>query len=179
MNAVWGGLILRAAGDVDVDAAGIPEGAIAIRAENWREMVAMTVRAGLLPEQMQGTVEGLLGVVAGLSGDPGGHRRRPAVFERARVPRPAARGPRAAPDPALTAVGARAVGRHVEVEMIRWKRSEFGPSTVPKVPQAVLCASRRMRPSRPEFQSSQHRQLASIGQPDSGDVDGVADVHVR
>jgi hypothetical protein len=71
LNAVWGGLILRAAGDVDVDAAGIPEGAIAIRAENWREMVAMTVRAGLLPEQMQGTVEGLLGVVAGLSGDPG------------------------------------------------------------------------------------------------------------
>jgi hypothetical protein len=54
-----------------VDAAGIPEGAIAIRAENWREMVAMTVRAGLIPEQMQGTVEGLLGVVAGLSGDPG------------------------------------------------------------------------------------------------------------
>jgi hypothetical protein len=40
-------------------------------------MVAMTVRAGLIPEQMQGTVEGLLGVVAGLSGDPGGHRRRP------------------------------------------------------------------------------------------------------
>jgi hypothetical protein len=70
MNAVWGGLILRAAGDVTVDAAGIPDGVIAIRAENWREMVAMTVRAGLIPEQVQGTIEGLLGVVAGLSGDP-------------------------------------------------------------------------------------------------------------
>jgi hypothetical protein len=70
LNAVWGGLILRAAGDLTVDEAGIPEGAIALRAENWREMVAMTVRAGLIPEQMQGTVEGLLGVVAGLSGDP-------------------------------------------------------------------------------------------------------------
>jgi hypothetical protein len=70
MNAVWGGLILRAAGDITVDSAGIPDGAFAIRAENWREMVAMTVRAGLIPEQMQGTVEGLLGVVAGLSGDP-------------------------------------------------------------------------------------------------------------
>jgi hypothetical protein len=53
-----------------VDEAGVPEGALAIRAENWREMVAMAVRAGLIPEQMQGTFEGLLGVVAGLSGDP-------------------------------------------------------------------------------------------------------------
>jgi hypothetical protein len=85
MNAVWGGLILRAAGDVTVDARpAYRMGAIAIRAENWREMVAMTVRAGLLPEQMQGTVEGLLGVVAGLSGDPGGHRRRPQ-FSNGRV----------------------------------------------------------------------------------------------
>ena len=70
MNVVWGGLILRAAGDVTVDAAGVPEGAIAIRAENWREMVAMAVRAGFVPPQMQGTIEGILGVVAGLSGDP-------------------------------------------------------------------------------------------------------------
>ena len=30
----------------------------------------MAVRADLLPEQMRGTIEGLLGVVAGLSGDP-------------------------------------------------------------------------------------------------------------
>ncbi len=70
VNAVWGGLILRAAGEITVDAAGVPEGVLTIRAENWREMVAMAVRAGLLPEQMRGTVEGLLGVVAGLSGDP-------------------------------------------------------------------------------------------------------------
>jgi len=70
MNAVWGGLILRAAGELTVDAAGLPEGVLSVRAENWREMVAMAVRADLLPEQMRGTIEGLLGVVAGLSGDP-------------------------------------------------------------------------------------------------------------
>jgi hypothetical protein len=70
LNATWGGLILRAAGELTVDEAGIPEGAIAVRAENWREMVALAVRAGVLAEPLQGTVEGLLGVVAGFSGDP-------------------------------------------------------------------------------------------------------------
>lgn len=70
MNAAWGGLILRVAGEIRVDAAGVPEGALAIRAENWRQMVELAVRAGVLPEPMRGTVEGILGVVAGLSGDP-------------------------------------------------------------------------------------------------------------
>lgn len=70
LNAVWGGLILRAAGEITVDADGVPDGRLAIRAENWQEMVAMAVRAGLIPEQMRGTVEGILGVVAGFSGDP-------------------------------------------------------------------------------------------------------------
>lgn len=68
--AVWGGLLLRAAGELDVDAAGVPAGVLAIRAENWRDMVTMAVNAGLIPEGMRGTAEGLLGVVAGLSGDP-------------------------------------------------------------------------------------------------------------
>lgn len=69
-NAVWGGLILRATGQIDVDASGVPDGALAVRAENWREMVAMAVRAGVLPESVAGTAEGILGVVAGLSGNP-------------------------------------------------------------------------------------------------------------
>jgi hypothetical protein len=101
-----------------VDAAGLPEGVFAIRAENWREMVAMAVRAGLLPEQMQGTVEGLAGRRRGPLRRPGGDRRGPDVFERADLPRAASRGPRAAPEPALAAVGARTVGRHVEMEVI-------------------------------------------------------------
>ncbi|MFW5641679.1 MAG: DUF2125 domain-containing protein [Roseicyclus sp.] len=71
LNAVWGGLVFRAAGRLDVDAAGLPEGELALRAENWREMVAMAARAGLIPQGLQGTAEGLLEVLAGLSGDPG------------------------------------------------------------------------------------------------------------
>ncbi|MCU4654899.1 DUF2125 domain-containing protein [Roseibacterium sp. SDUM158016] len=70
LEAVWGGLLLRAAGTLDVDASGLPEGEIALRAENWRDMIAMAVNAGIIPERMRGTAEGLLGVVAGLSGDP-------------------------------------------------------------------------------------------------------------
>jgi hypothetical protein len=70
LDAVWGGLEFRAAGALQVDAGGVPEGDLALRAENWREMVAMAARAGLFPAQMQGAVEGVLEVVAGLSGDP-------------------------------------------------------------------------------------------------------------
>jgi hypothetical protein len=62
--------VLRAAGELEVDASGIPEGDLSIRAENWRDMIDMAVNAGLLPERMRGTAEGLLDVVAGLSGDP-------------------------------------------------------------------------------------------------------------
>jgi hypothetical protein len=71
VNAVWGGLVFRAAGELAVDpATGIPEGELALRAENWREMVAMAARAGLIPPQLQPTAESVLEVVAGLSGDP-------------------------------------------------------------------------------------------------------------
>jgi hypothetical protein len=70
LQAVWGGLLLRAAGELVVSETGVPEGEIAVRAENWRDMVDLAVNGGVIPEQMRGTVEGLLGVVAGLSGDP-------------------------------------------------------------------------------------------------------------
>lgn len=70
MNAVWGGLMLRLAGELEVNEAGVPEGALALRAENWREMVGLAVRAGLIPPQMAGTAEGLLEIVAGFGGDP-------------------------------------------------------------------------------------------------------------
>lgn len=70
LQAVWGGLLLRAAGEIEVSDTGVPEGEIAVRAENWRDMVELAVNGGVIPERMRGTVEGLLGVVAGLSGDP-------------------------------------------------------------------------------------------------------------
>ena len=70
LQAIWGGLLLRAAGEIVVTDTGVPEGEIAVRAENWRDMVELAVNGGVIPERMRGTVEGLLGVVAGLSGDP-------------------------------------------------------------------------------------------------------------
>jgi hypothetical protein len=70
LEAVWGGLVLRAAGALEVDADHLPEGALAVRAEAWREMVAMATRAGVIPAPMQATVEGVLEIVAGFSGDP-------------------------------------------------------------------------------------------------------------
>jgi hypothetical protein len=68
MSASWGEMLFRAAGTLDVDARGEPEGEIAVRAENWRAMVELAVNAGALPAQLQGSIEGVLGVVAGLSG---------------------------------------------------------------------------------------------------------------
>jgi hypothetical protein len=94
-------------------------GAIAIRAENWREMVAMTVRAGLIPEQVQGTVEGLSGRRRGPCPATRRSSTPTSAFSNGRdVPRPAAHRSRAAPAPALTAVGAGPVGRHVEMEVV-------------------------------------------------------------
>ncbi len=68
LRAVWGELLLRASGSLEVDAQGIPTGDIAVRAENWRQMVEMAQNAGVLPERMRGTVEGMLGIIAGMSG---------------------------------------------------------------------------------------------------------------
>ncbi|AHM04297.1 High-affinity K+ transport system, ATPase chain B [Roseibacterium elongatum DSM 19469] len=70
MSAQWGDMLFRATGAVDVDAAGQPEGDIAVRAENWQSMVELAVNAGAIPQQLQGSIEAVLGMVAGLSGRP-------------------------------------------------------------------------------------------------------------
>lgn len=66
----WGALRLFAAGELDVDAQGIPTGEIAIRAENWRDMIAMANAAGALPDQAVDTVTRALNFMAGLGGNP-------------------------------------------------------------------------------------------------------------
>ncbi len=48
----------------------MPEGRIALRATNWREMLRIARTAGVLPEAIAGTVERGLGLLAGLSGNP-------------------------------------------------------------------------------------------------------------
>ncbi|WP_170573464.1 DUF2125 domain-containing protein [Ruegeria atlantica] len=66
----WGALRLFAAGELDIDAQGIPTGEIAIRAENWRDMIAMANAAGALPDQAVDTVTRALNFMAGLGGNP-------------------------------------------------------------------------------------------------------------
>jgi len=66
----WGALRLFAAGELDVDPQGIPTGEIAIKAENWRDMIAMANAAGALPDQAVDPVTRALNFMAGLSGNP-------------------------------------------------------------------------------------------------------------
>ncbi len=67
-RAEWGTLMLRLSGAVDIDDQGRPTGALAIRAQNWPEMLAMAERAGLLPGSLRQTAENALGFLAALSG---------------------------------------------------------------------------------------------------------------
>ncbi len=66
----WGALRLFAAGELDVDPQGIPTGEIAIKAENWRDMIAMANAAGALPDQAVDPVTRALNFMAGLGGNP-------------------------------------------------------------------------------------------------------------
>ncbi len=66
----WGELRLFAAGELEVDAQGIPTGEIAIKAENWRDMIAMANAAGALPDQAVDPVTRALNFMAGLGGNP-------------------------------------------------------------------------------------------------------------
>ncbi|WP_420584733.1 DUF2125 domain-containing protein [Ruegeria sp.] len=66
----WGALRLFAAGKLDVDQQGIPTGEIAVKAENWRDMIAMANAAGALPDQAVDPVTRALNFMAGLGGNP-------------------------------------------------------------------------------------------------------------
>jgi len=68
MRAQWGSLLLRASGQLAVDGLGRPTGEVALRAENWREMLDIGVRAGALSPGLRNAAETTLGFVAGLSG---------------------------------------------------------------------------------------------------------------
>lgn len=70
LRAEWGALALRLSGDLDVDAEGLPTGALSVRAQNWREMIGIGVNAGAIPDGLRGTLETGLGLLAGLSGRP-------------------------------------------------------------------------------------------------------------
>ena len=66
----WGELRLFAAGNLQVDEQGIPTGEMAIKAENWHDMIAMANAAGALPDQAVDPVTRALNLLAGLGGNP-------------------------------------------------------------------------------------------------------------
>ena len=69
-EAHWGPMRLRAAGDLDVDAQGVPSGALNLRAENWRQMLHMARVSQAMPHQAVDAAEQVLGMLAGLGGNP-------------------------------------------------------------------------------------------------------------
>lgn len=64
----WGELHLRAKGDLAVDTTGHPNGEVAIKAQNWREMLNLAVNAGAMPAEAARAAELGLGFLATLSG---------------------------------------------------------------------------------------------------------------
>jgi hypothetical protein len=69
-EAKWGALRLFAAGEFTVDAAGVPEGVITIKAEQWREMLAIAEDSGTLPSDAARAAERTLGFLENLGGNP-------------------------------------------------------------------------------------------------------------
>ncbi|NSY39892.1 DUF2125 domain-containing protein [Leisingera sp. ANG59] len=69
-DARWGDLRLKATGALTVDDQGLPEGEIALQAENWRGLVLMAERSGALPPSLRSSVERVLGLLAEARGNP-------------------------------------------------------------------------------------------------------------
>lgn len=68
-EARWGQLELLVAGALDVDADGLPQGSLTIKARNWREILELAVATGAVPPGLSRTLEDGLSLVAGLSGN--------------------------------------------------------------------------------------------------------------
>jgi hypothetical protein len=66
----WGPMRLKATGAVTVDAAGVPEGRVTLKAENWREMLALAQASGALPAVAAASVETALSLLARIGGNP-------------------------------------------------------------------------------------------------------------
>lgn len=66
----WGTLRLRAAGDLAVDASGLPSGTLTLKAENWRDLLQMAEQSGRLSRDARRGAERVFGMLAGLGGNP-------------------------------------------------------------------------------------------------------------
>lgn len=68
LTAKWGKLDLRMTGAFDVDARGYPVGKVAIKAQNWREMIEIAISTGMIPQNMSTLALRAGEMLAGLSG---------------------------------------------------------------------------------------------------------------
>ena len=69
-DAHWGELRLKATGTLDINEAGLPTGDISLKVENWRQILVMAEGAGALPATARDGIERVLGLFAGLGGNP-------------------------------------------------------------------------------------------------------------
>jgi hypothetical protein len=70
LEARWGALRILAAGQVEVAADGTPEGQVTLKADNWRDMLAMARRSGALPPDLAAPAARALELLAGIGGNP-------------------------------------------------------------------------------------------------------------
>lgn len=68
ITLAWGDLGFAASGLVEVDAEGVPEGALTVRLDNWRKIVAQVERAGIVTAQERAQAEVLLNALANMGG---------------------------------------------------------------------------------------------------------------
>lgn len=65
----WGPLRLKATGQVNVDDQGIPDGQVTLKAENWRDMLALTQESGALSPRSAAASEKVLSLLSGFGGN--------------------------------------------------------------------------------------------------------------
>lgn len=68
-DVVWGDIVLEAAGAIDIDPTGMPEGALDLQARDWRNLLDLAQRAGILPSERRGQAELMFGLLAGRAGN--------------------------------------------------------------------------------------------------------------
>lgn len=66
----WGRLELRVAGALAIDAEGVPEGELLLKATNWRALLEAARVTGALSEGLAGALEGALTLASRLAGSP-------------------------------------------------------------------------------------------------------------
>lgn len=64
VEVIWGDAMLRATGDLQVDAQGRASGALTVKAENWPAMLDMAENAGALPDGFRPQAEQILKALA-------------------------------------------------------------------------------------------------------------------